>query len=235
MNAQKAKEILDKVVGQIFGYQNPLSLEQAMQKFAFDVRLPQQVFDATTNQPTWAGSTNPTRFITMENARKRAEIDDWILPSKPLANLQDILTAWNEVNLTATERSIDSINIAESDMIYGSENIYRSQDIGGAGGSKNILFSDGVSQSEYIIAGQRSITSSFCIRLEDSQRCTNSFGVSWSDSITNSLFIHDCKDVHDSMFCSHIASKRFCIANMQFEEAEYRKLKEAVVRWILTG
>lgn len=37
MNAQEAKVIVDKIVGQVFGYQNPLTLEQFMQKFAFDV------------------------------------------------------------------------------------------------------------------------------------------------------------------------------------------------------
>ena len=43
MNAQEAKKILDEADGQVFGFQNPLSLEQAMEKFAFDIRLPQQV------------------------------------------------------------------------------------------------------------------------------------------------------------------------------------------------
>ena len=69
MNAHEAKKILDKIVGQVFGYQNPLSLEQAMQKFAFDIKLPQQVFDTTDGSQTWAQSTNPTKFVTMENAR----------------------------------------------------------------------------------------------------------------------------------------------------------------------
>jgi len=32
-----------------------------------------------------------------------------------------------------------------------------------------------------------------------------------------------------------MSGKQFCIANMQFEEAEYRKLKDIIVRWILTA
>lgn len=39
----------------------------------------------------------------------------------------------------------------------------------------------------------------------------------------------------ECMFCSHITNKKFCIANMQFEEAEYRKIKDMVVRWMLTA
>lgn len=231
MNADEAKEVLDKIVGAIFGYQNPLTLEQAMSKFAFDLRLPQQVYDATTNEPTWATSVNPTRFMTVDNCRKRGDIDDWILPKKPLNNLQDAIAAWSETNFTVTERHIDSINVGESDGIYGCENIYRSTDIRQ---SKNILFSEGGNELEFVAAGSRSNTSTFCIRVEDSQQCSSSFNVIWSAKVTNSFFVQDCYDVMDCMFCSHISGKRFCIANMQYEEDEYNKIKQEVVRWVLT-
>lgn len=229
MNAVEAKQILDKVVGQVFGFQNPLTLEQAMQKFAFDVRLPQQVFDASDNSPTWAQSTNPSKFIKIENARTS---ETGIMQPKPLNSLQDILAAWNEINYTTTERQIDSLNFAESDNVYFSENVFRSQDIRR---SKNVLFSDGATDSEYVIASQRSGDNTFCIRIEDSGECSNSFNVSWSTKITNSLFIHDCANMQDSMFCTNMKDGRFCIANMQFEESEYRRLREMVVRWVLTG
>jgi hypothetical protein len=232
MTQKDAQEILDKIVGQIFGYQNPFSLDQFQQKYAFDVRLPVQVNDSTTGEVTWAQSVNPTKFITIDNARKRAEIDDYMMPKQPMNTIQDILQAWDKVNYTTTERQIESTNVLECDNIYQSENIYRSQDIHL---SKNILFSDSVIKSESVVAGQRSQASMYCARLEDSKECSNSFSVSWSGKITNSFFIHDCHDVHESMFCSHIRGKQFCIANMQFEEAEYMKIKEMVVRWILTG
>lgn len=233
MDADKAKEILDKVVGAVFGYQNPLALEQAMQKFAFDLRLPQQVYDITTNEPTWALSVNPSRFMSTENARQYGEThNDWMLEKRELNSIEDILVAWSETNITSTERVIDSINVAESDGIYGSENIYRSCDLRS---SKNVLFTEGGSELEYVVAGSRSSTSSFCIRVEDSQLCANSFNVLWSAKVSNSFFVQDCYDVMDCMFCSHLAGKRFCIANMQFTEEEYNKIKQDVVRWILTS
>jgi len=46
--------------------------------------------------------------------------------------------------------------------------------------------------------------------------------------------MHDCGDMQDSMFCSNMKGRRFCIANMQFDEAEYRRLREQVVGWILS-
>lgn len=236
MNHEMAKEILDKVVGGVFGYQNPLSLEQALQKFAFDLRLPQQVYDSTTGEQTWASSVNPSKFITLTNAHEKrlnqsGEVD-WMLPKRELNSMEEILVAWSETNLTTTERQIDSINVLESDSIYGSENVYRSSDITR---SKNVLFCEGVSDMEYVVACSRSQTSSYCIRAEDSQLCTNSFNVIWSGKVSKSFFIQDCYDVMDCMFCSHIAGKQYCIANMQFEKEEYERLKLEVIKWIFSS
>lgn len=238
MTSNEAQQLLDKVVGQVFGYKNPMSLEQFMQKFTFDIRLPQQVTDSTDGTPTWAQSTNPTKFIKLENARKAenesqpGESMSYLRKSRPLSDIDDILAAWEEINLTTTERYKDSLNVSESDNIYYSENVFRSQDIRA---SKNILFSDGLGGCEYIVAGQRSGDSTFCIRLEDSGECSNCFSVSWCGKLTNCLFMHDCGDMQDSMFCTNISGQRFCVANMQFEEAEYRRLRDVVVRWILTS
>jgi hypothetical protein len=232
MNNNEAKKILDKIVGQVFGYQNPLTLEQAMQKFAFDVRLPQQVYDSTDGSSTWAASTNPTRFIKMDNARNNeASASDGMYATQPINSLQDLLEKWNAINYTTTERQIDSLNVAESDDVIKSENVFRSS---GIQRSKNIIFSEDIHDSEFIVGGQRSGSNNFCIRIQDSGECSNSFEVSWSTRITNCMFIHDAADMQDSMFCTNIKGKRFCIANMQFEEAEYLRLRQQVVQWILS-
>jgi hypothetical protein len=230
MDAKKAQAMLNKIMGQITGYQNPLSLEQFLQKYAFDVALPVQVNDATTGEATWSQSVNAVKFMTLTNSRKRDD-SEWHLPKRPLGSIEDILSAWNEINYTTTERQINSLNVAESDNIYSSENVYRSQDIVR---SKNVLYCDGAMDSEYVVACQRSNTSNYCARLEDSQNCSGSFSVSWSGGIVNSLFILDSADLYECMFCSNMKGKKFHIANMPFEEAEYRKLKDLVIRWMLT-
>ena len=230
MSPDEAKQVLDKIVESVFGYKNPLSLDEARQKFAFDLRLPQQVQDSLTGEATWALSVNPTKFITSKNVEAKNQETDWMIPKRQLNSIDDVIMAWAETNATTTERSVDSANIGQSDGINACENIFRSMDIRD---SKNILFSDGGNNLEYVVASSRSKTSSFCVRIEDSQLCSNSFNVIWSAKVTNSYFIQDCFDVMDCMFCSHIAGKRFCIANMQFSEEEYYKIKDIVVRWIL--
>lgn len=233
MNETAAKEIIDKIIGQVFGFQNPLSLEQAMQKFAFDIRLPQQVVDSSTGQATWAQSTNPTRFISFENSLKKPQ-DAYVRPARQLGTIEDILSAWGEINEMTSERYLDSINIAQSDNIYSSENVFRSQDIRS---SKNVVFCDSLSVGgcEYVLACQRSAGLTFCIRVEDSGQCSNSFNVQWCKNIVNSMFISDAQNMQDSLFCSHVTNKRFMVANMQFDEAEYKRLRDIVARWILTA
>jgi hypothetical protein len=228
MKAINAQAALDKIIGQIFGYKNPYTLEQFYQKYAFDIRLPQKVVDVSTGEPTWTQSPSPAKFISIENAWKR---DTWEQPAKPLQTIEDILSAWREVNISAAERYLESDDVAESDNIYNSEHIYRSLDITM---SKHILYSDSLSGCEYLAASQHSNSSSFCVRLEDSKESSNSFSVVWSKKIVNSYFIQDCSDLYECMFCSHLSSKQYCIANMQYQEAEYRRLKDIVVRWILT-
>ena len=144
MTPKEAQALLDKVVGQVFGYKNPLSLDQFMTKFTFDIRLPQEVQDSTDGSLTWAQSTNPTKFVKLTNARGMelgggTEKTDYLRPKRTLGTMDDILTAWNDINYTTAEKYKDSLNVAQSDNISYSENVFRSQDIRS---SKNILFCD---------------------------------------------------------------------------------------------
>lgn len=232
MDKQQAKGILDKIVQQVFSIKNPLTLDQFAEKFAFDVRLPEKVKDAVDGSVTWSSTTNPTKFIKIEHARDNGANDsDGMYATQPIKDLADLLSKWEHVNLTTVEYAIDSLNVAESDMIMHSENVFRSANIER---SKNILFSDSVFDSEFMFGSQRSGLSTFCIRADDSIRCANSFGVSRSADLTNCIMMHDCGDMQDSMFCSNMKGRQFCIANMQFEEMEYRRLQKEVIAWILS-
>ncbi len=232
MNDIEAKKILDKIIKQIFGVQNPLTFEQCVEKFTFDVRLPQPVKDATDGSITWATSVNPTKFIKMDNARNNgATASEGLYATQPIADLNDLLSKWDHINFTTTEFAINSLNVAESDLIMQSENVFHSQDITR---SKNVLYSDGIFDSEFMAACQRTGTSTFCLRVDDSIHCSNSFGATRSANLTNCLMMHDCGDMQDSMFCTNMKGRQYCIANMQFEEAEYKRLHSQVISWIVS-
>jgi hypothetical protein len=232
MKTIEAQHVLDATIKQIAGFDNKLTLEQFKQKFAYDIDLPIEVNDTTTGESTWTGTANAGKYMTLDNVKKRVGVDDWILPKRPIETVNDILSAWNEVNYATTERQIDSLNVSESDTIYSSENVHRSQDVGKC---KNVVFCSDVNTSEYLIASRRSGGSTYSIRIEDSGECSNSFSVVWSKNIVNCLFIQDSANMYECMFCSKLKDKKFCIANMQFEEAEYYRLKEIVMKWLFSA
>lgn len=232
MSDETALKIANKILKAIFDKYSIYSLDKLLEKFAFDIKLPKQVTDSTTNQVTWADSISSGKFITNENMEKIDNERGWMLQKKEINNFQELIDIWNAINLTTTERVYDSINVSKSDTIYRCENIYRSTD---CSDSKNLIFCDSCGNSEYLLASQRSGTCNFCIRCDDSKDCSNSYSVICSNKIINSLFIQDCYDLYECMFCAHISTKKFCIANMQFEEDEYYEIKEKIVDWILSS
>lgn len=232
MNEEKGLEIVNKVFKSVFEVTNPFTLEEVLDKFAFDIKLPIEVKDSTTNETTWADSVNKGRYITNANMEKKEDKEGWMIPKKNITSLDEIIEIWNEINLTTTERVYNSLNVIKSDTIYGCENVYRSTDCRAC---KNIVYCDSCGSSEFLIASQRTGNTSFCIRTDDSTDCSNSYNVICSNKIINSLFIQDCSNLYECIFCSHIVNKQYCIANMQFEKEEYLTIKEAIINWILSS
>lgn len=232
MNDKIALDIVDKIFNNVLGVNNTFTLEMILEKFAFDIKLPKKVYDTTTNQETWADSISSGRYITLENMEKRDKEIGWMLPKKEIKSFDELLEIWNEVNLTTTERVFDSVDVIKSDTIYRSEKIFHSTD---CSDSKNLVYCDSCGKSEFLLASQRTGSSNYCIRCDDSVNCSNSYNVICSNKIVNSLFIQDSFDLFECMFCSHIASKRYCIANMQFDKDEYFQIKEMIINWILNS
>ena len=199
MNDTKALEIINKIFKNVFEKENNYKLDEILEKFAFDIKLPKQVIDSTTNEITWADSINSGKFITLNNMEKQDQSTGWMLEKREINNLEELIEIWNKINLTTTERVYDSINVSKSDTIYRCENVYRSTDC------------------------------------SDSKNCSNCYNVICSNKISNSLFIQDSYDLYECIFCCHIANKRFCIANMQFEEEEYYEIKKAIISWIFNS
>lgn len=230
MNKSEVEKVISEIFFNIFQRENPYTIEEIQKKFAFDVKLPQPVKDSLTGETTWTEMENAPKFITQENMEKYGEMRGWIIKKRKISTLEDIINIWEKINYTTTERIYDSINVSRSDTIYNCTNIYHSTD---CKKSKNIIFSDGCGECENMIASQRTGNSNNCIRVDDSGTCSNSYNVICSAKITNSIFIQDCNSLYECMFCSHIANRRYCIANMQFEPEEYFEIKKVIIDWIL--
>ena len=180
MTDKQCKQVINEIFIEIFNKSCMLDIEQVMSEFAFDIRLPNKVIDAVDGKETWASSINSNKYISQENMRKYDEYKGWMRPKKEISSLDEILTLWDKINYTTSERCYDSINVSKSDTIYNSQNVYRSQDCRTC---KNAVFTDGCANSEYIIGCQRSANLSNCIRVDDSNNCSNSYNVICSSKI----------------------------------------------------
>ena len=140
MNDIEALDVASKIFFNIFERENPYSLEQILEKFAFDVKLPVEVKDSLTGEITWSEMPTSKGFITQNNMEKYDEKHGWMLKKRPVQSLEDVINVWNKINYTTTERIYDSMNVSKSDTIYESSNIYRSCD---CRKGKNIIFCDG--------------------------------------------------------------------------------------------
>lgn len=226
MKEKITKDIINKTFLSIFDLSPKITKTEILKHFAFDIKLPVMVNDSTTGEETWAESMNPTKYITQQNSEQR---ETWMLEKRQISSIDDIIATWREINYTTTERNYNSENVFESDTVYSCNNVIRSADCSNC---HNIIFCDGCQHCNYCIASQRSGSCEFCLRVDDSSNCTNSYNVICSGKISNSFFIQDCSDLHECIFCSHISNKRYCVANMQFEKAEYFKIKDEIIRWI---
>ncbi len=233
MDEQKALEISRKILKEVFGREVDLSLDDIEKKFAFDIPLPTKVKCNLSGKDTWIFSAEKNFKISSQEAvAERFKRDGWVMPKRPIRSIDELLKYWKEINYLTAEKKINSKDVACSDGVYNSLEIYKSVSVFD---SKKLIFCYKIVNSSYMLASRDSFGCSFGVRVNDSVYCSSSFEVSWSNKVSRSLFIHDSFDLYECMFCSHLRSKRYYIANMPFEKQEYFKIKKMVVDWILSS
>lgn len=231
MDKPNAKKIVDYVFKDIFGVDNHYSLEELQKKFAIDIPSVQKVTSALSNIDTWTISSKDEKIASQQSIADQFKKDEWMKKKRALNSIEDILKAWEEVNYLTGEKYINSKDVAESDGIYNSASIYHSVSIFD---SKNIVFSYKIFDSNYMLASRDNSSCTLGIRMKESIFCSSGFEISWSNKVSKSMYIHDGFDLYECLFCSHLRSKKYCIANMQFDKEEYFKLKKLIIEWILT-
>lgn len=232
MNDEMALEMANRIFQMVFERDNTRSLAELKEKLARGIRLPMQVVEMVTGEEVWTIMPNGGKFISEASIAKIDEEQGWLKAAKDYSGAEEIYREWQNVNSMTTERVYESADVAKSDCIYGCEKVYGSADCRAC---KNVLYCSSCVEGEYLLACERSSGCNFCIGTKDSGSCSNSYNVICSNKIMNSFFVQDCFDLYECMFCAHIASRKFCIANRQFEQEEYFRLKKMVTDWLVAG
>lgn len=230
MDKQKVKEIADYIFKDVFGLDSPYTLDALQEKFAIDIPSPQKVTCALSNEDTWTISPKEEKIASQKAITERFKKDEWMRKKKQFKSVEEILKSWEEINFLTGEKYISSKDVAESDGIYNSAFVYRSVSIFD---SKNTVFCYKIFDCNYMLASRDNSSCNLGIRMKESIFCSSGFEISWSNKVSKSMYIHDCFDLYECIFCSHIRSRKYCIANMQFDKDEYSRLKKLVVDWVL--
>jgi hypothetical protein len=230
MDTNKAKQISDYIFKDIFGILNSYSLDTLKQKFAIDIPAAAKVKCALTGSDTWSFSSEGNRVASQQGIAERFKKDEWMRKKRRIDSIKDVLKAWKEIQYITGEKYISSKEISESDGVYNSNSVYHSISIFD---SKNIIFCYKIFDSNYMLASRDNSSCTLGLRMKECLYCSSCFEASWSHKASKSMFIHDCFNVYECLFCSHLRSKKYCVTNMQFEKEEYFKIKSLVIKWIL--
>lgn len=231
MDDTKVREITNYIFKDIFGVESNCSLSELREKFAFDIPSVEKAICSLSGIDTWTFSKESEKVASPDAIAKRFKEDEWMRKKQEFNTIEDMLKAWEEINYITGEKYINSKEVRQSDGVYNSAYVFQSVSIFD---SKNIIFSYKIFDSNYMFASRDNASCTIGIRVKESIFCSSSFELSWSNKVSKSIFIHDSHDLYECLFCSHLRSKKYCIANMQFEKEEYFKLKQKVVNWILS-
>lgn len=158
------------------------------------------------------------------------EVVTKLQPYQQLKSMEEILKKWTEINFVVASRQINSLEVEESDGVYNSRGVYACSSIFD---SKNIVGSRKLFDCSYMVGCRDNSACSIGVGVKESIYCSKCWEVSWSNKVSRSAFVHDCYDVSECLFCSHLRSKKYCVANIQLEKEEYLRIKEMVKEWIL--
>ena len=95
--------------------------------------------------------------------------------------------------------------------------------------SKNCAYSFLPRNSEYIYGSDVVRKSSHCIKCFDSSRLNRCFQADISNDCSDALFIHNCENVRDSMFCFNAKNLKQAIGNAPLPPEEYKRVKASLV------
>ncbi len=232
MTDELALQMCNLISKDVFGRDLGLSLDTIQQKLTAGIALPALMECVRTKVPVYIYDPQPNQQVISEAAFiEQAQKDDWMMPKRELNTIDDFLAAWQAANFMKGDKANESQDVAKSDSVISSQGVYMSTLISS---SKNILFSHGNYFSNYLLACRGNSSCNFGIRIFDSIYCSSSYEVRWSNKVSKSMFINDSLDLYECIACFGIRSKKYCIANIQYEKEEYMKIKAMIIDWIFT-
>lgn len=223
------ENLINKVWGEILGRPTNLNLSDFRKYYTENIRLLNVVKSSFSNEEVFLGLKR-SKVIDTKELEVRISRDGFMLPKEEISSYESLLEKVNRVNYFSGSFSKNSDNVFCSDQIYSSLNIYSSYSLRSC---NRVAFSYSLRDCEMVFASEDCKESNYCIRIFESQLLNNCFEMYNCGKCSNSMLSHDCYDLRDCLFCFHLNSKQYCIANMQYSKEEYEKIKKMLVEQLI--
>ncbi len=179
----------------------------------------------------WLVRRTGEKVMLWENWVQQDKLGLGIRPKADLKNMNDIFKVWNDISFSIGGRAENSTEYVESDNVYYSTEVYCCSKIIS---SQKCVFCVDVVNDRYCVACSYAWNSTSVIRALDSRApLSQSFALNWCGRISKSMYLSNCMDMYECLFCTNMRGKKYCIANMQFTKEEYEPIKQMVIDWTI--
>ena len=163
------------------------------------------------------------RLITIDEQNRVSEIRKWPRGLDEKCNMEWIKKLIDEVALFCPHIDIQSSNMPECLSVQNSHACYHSARVYF---TKYSAYCFWPRDSDRVFGCDAIRNSSFCINCYSSYKLTRCFEADTSQNCTGSYFIHNCENVHDSIFCFNTKNKRYAIANQEVGREQFLRIKK---------
>ncbi|NOY14624.1 MAG: hypothetical protein GXP43_00195 [bacterium] len=230
MNQDQALKLTNQIWQSLFNQPSPFaSINQLKNLLAKSIPLPYPVASSLSGKTTFitpAYFPTPKKFIGLEEIKPKKPAT---APPEAKPSPESLIQTWLKNYLYVSSKIVSSNQVAESDNIYYSVGVYNSCYLFK---SQNIVCCRQLGQCQNLIASYNNEGCTNSIRLSESLNSSYCFEVSWSNKISRSFFIHNSYDLYECLFCYHLSSKKYCIANIQFPREQYFNLKDQIITYL---
>lgn len=122
-----------------------------------------------------------------------------------------------------------NVDVVESAMPMNSMNMYRTVDVWQ---SKNISFGFSGMETNNCFGMYRFTGCNFSIHCYNAFNLSSCFEMDHCRGCRDSMFCHNCENVHDSMFCFNAKNLGHAIGNVPLPPAEYKRIKSMALTQI---
>ncbi len=98
--------------------------------------------------------------------------------------------------------------------------------------SKKCAYCFWASSAEAVFGSCAAFNSLFCMKNFFCKNMARSFECDGCNSCTNAYFLHNCENVHDSMFCFNAKNLRRAVGNTALSSEQYDKIRSAIISQI---